>query len=48
MSYGYDFVFFRNVLVLKLSVGVSYNYLGLINFESNSINKMVLKNGISS
>ncbi|WQY19102.1 vacuolating cytotoxin autotransporter [Helicobacter pylori] len=47
-SYGYDFAFFRNALVLKPSVGVSYNHLGSTNFESNSINKAALKNGASS
>ncbi|GHQ59259.1 hypothetical protein VN0382_11110 [Helicobacter pylori] len=47
-SYGYDFVFFRNALVLKPSVGVSYNHLGSTNFESNSTNKTALKNGASS
>ncbi len=47
-SYGYDFAFFRNALVLKPSVGVSYNHLGSTNFESNSTNKAALKNGSSS
>ncbi|MCQ2621976.1 vacuolating cytotoxin autotransporter [Helicobacter pylori] len=47
-SYGYDFAFFRNALVLKPSVGVSYNHLGSTNFESNSANKAALKNGASS
>ncbi|GAA7674206.1 autotransporter vacuolating cytotoxin VacA [Helicobacter pylori] len=47
-SYGYDFVFFRNALVLKPSVGVSYNHLGSTNFESNSTSKAALKNGASS
>ncbi|GAA8121285.1 autotransporter vacuolating cytotoxin VacA [Helicobacter pylori] len=47
-SYGYDFVFFRNALVLKPSVGVSYNHLGSTNFKSNSANKVALKNGASS
>ncbi|GAA9276815.1 autotransporter vacuolating cytotoxin VacA [Helicobacter pylori] len=47
-SYGYDFVFFRNALVLKPSVGVSYNHLGSTNFESNSANQVALKNGASS
>ncbi|GAA7404891.1 autotransporter vacuolating cytotoxin VacA [Helicobacter pylori] len=47
-SYGYDFVFFRNALVLKPSVGVSYNHLGSTNFESNSTHKATLKNGASS
>ncbi len=47
-SYGYDFAFFRNALVLKPSVGVSYNHLGSTNFESNSANKVALKNGASS
>ncbi|GAA9241326.1 autotransporter vacuolating cytotoxin VacA [Helicobacter pylori] len=47
-SYGYDFAFFRNALVLKPSVGVSYNHLGSTNFESNSTNKTALKNGASS
>ncbi len=47
-SYGYDFAFFRNALVLKPSVGVSYNHLGSTNFESNSTNKAALKNGASS
>ncbi|GAA7431132.1 autotransporter vacuolating cytotoxin VacA [Helicobacter pylori] len=47
-SYGYDFAFFRNALVLKPSVGVSYNHLGSTNFESNSTNKAALKNGGSS
>ncbi|GAA8887993.1 autotransporter vacuolating cytotoxin VacA [Helicobacter pylori] len=47
-SYGYDFVFLRNALVLKPSVGVSYNHLGSTNFESNSTNKTALKNGASS
>ncbi len=46
-SYGYDFAFFRNALVLKPSVGVSYNYLGSTNFKSNS-NQVALKNGASS
>ncbi|WQT22950.1 vacuolating cytotoxin autotransporter [Helicobacter pylori] len=46
-SYGYDFAFFRNALVLKPSVGVSYNHLGSTNFESNS-NQVALKNGASS
>ncbi|GAA7379853.1 autotransporter vacuolating cytotoxin VacA [Helicobacter pylori] len=48
-SYGYDFAFFRNALVLKPSVGVSYNHLGSTNFKSNSANiKVALKNGASS
>ncbi|GAA9265480.1 autotransporter vacuolating cytotoxin VacA [Helicobacter pylori] len=47
-SYGYDFAFFRNALVLKPSVSVSYNHLGSTNFESNSTNKTALKNGASS
>ncbi len=47
-SYGYDFAFFRNALVLKPSVGVSYNHLGSTNFESNSTHKTALKNGASS
>ncbi|MCQ2768336.1 vacuolating cytotoxin autotransporter [Helicobacter pylori] len=47
-SYGYDFAFFKNALVLKPSVGVSYNHLGSTNFESNSTNKAALKNGASS
>ncbi|GAA7594824.1 autotransporter vacuolating cytotoxin VacA [Helicobacter pylori] len=47
-SYGYDFAFFRNALVLKPSVGVSYNHLGSTNFESNSTHKTALKNGSSS
>ncbi|GAA7290180.1 vacuolating cytotoxin autotransporter [Helicobacter pylori] len=46
-SYGYDFAFFRNALVLKPSVGVSYNHLGSTNFKSNS-NQVALKNGASS
>ncbi|MCQ2652631.1 vacuolating cytotoxin autotransporter [Helicobacter pylori] len=46
-SYGYDFAFFRNALVLKPSVGVSYNHLGSTNFKSNS-NQVALKNGSSS
>ncbi|WP_387304989.1 vacuolating cyotoxin family protein [Helicobacter pylori] len=47
-SYGYDFVFFKNALVLKPSVGVSYNHLGSTNFKSNSTNQVALKNGASS
>nr|BBG20826.1 vacuolating cytotoxin [Helicobacter pylori] len=47
-SYGYDFAFFRNALVLKPSVGVSYNHLGSTNFKSNSANQVALKNGASS
>ncbi|WP_120879820.1 vacuolating cytotoxin autotransporter [Helicobacter pylori] len=47
-SYGYDFAFFRNALVLKPSVGVSYNHLGSTNFKSNSNQKVALKNGASS
>ncbi|GAA8551720.1 autotransporter vacuolating cytotoxin VacA [Helicobacter pylori] len=47
-SYGYDFAFFRNALVLKPSVGMSYNHLGSTNFESNSTHKTALKNGASS
>ncbi|GAA8324974.1 autotransporter vacuolating cytotoxin VacA [Helicobacter pylori] len=47
-SYGYDFAFFRNALVLKPSVGVSYNHLGSTNFKSNSANKVALSNGSSS
>ncbi|WRD25266.1 vacuolating cytotoxin autotransporter [Helicobacter pylori] len=47
-SYGYDFAFFRNALVLKPSVGVSYNHLGSTNFKSNSTNKVALSNGSSS
>ncbi len=47
-SYGYDFAFFRNALVLKPSVGVSYNHLGSTNFKSNSANKVALSNGASS
>ncbi|GAA8161099.1 autotransporter vacuolating cytotoxin VacA [Helicobacter pylori] len=47
-SYGYDFAFFRNALVLKPSVGVSYNHLGSTNFKSNSTNQVALKNGSSS
>ncbi|MGL2759491.1 vacuolating cyotoxin family protein [Helicobacter pylori] len=46
-SYGYDFAFFRNALVLKPSVGVSYNHLGSTNFKSNS-QLVALKNGASS
>ncbi len=46
-SYGYDFAFFRNALVLKPSVGVNYNHLGSTNFKSNS-NQVALKNGSSS
>ncbi len=46
-SYGYDFAFFRNALVLKPSVGVSYNHLGSTNFKSNS-NQVALKNGANS
>ncbi|WQZ94046.1 vacuolating cytotoxin autotransporter [Helicobacter pylori] len=46
-SYGYDFAFFKNALVLKPSVGVSYNHLGSTNFKSNS-NQVALKNGSSS
>lgn len=45
-SYGYDFAFFRNALVLKPSVGVSYNHLGSTNFKSNSANKVALSNGL--
>ncbi|WQX97800.1 vacuolating cytotoxin autotransporter [Helicobacter pylori] len=47
-SYGYDFAFFRNALVLKPSVGVSYNHLGSTNFKNNSTNQVALKNGSSS
>ncbi|GAA8900347.1 autotransporter vacuolating cytotoxin VacA [Helicobacter pylori] len=47
-SYGYDFAFFKNALVLKPSVGVSYNHLGSTNFESSSTHKTALKNGASS
>nr|BBG20827.1 vacuolating cytotoxin [Helicobacter pylori] len=47
-SYGYDFAFFRNALVLKPSVGVSYNLYGSTNFKSNSNQKVALKNGSSS
>ncbi|GAA7277692.1 vacuolating cytotoxin autotransporter [Helicobacter pylori] len=47
-SYGYDFAFFRNALVLKPSVGLSYNHLGSTNFKSNSTNQVALKNGSSS
>ncbi len=47
-SYGYDFAFFRNALVLKPSVGVSYNHLGSTNFKSNSNQKVALKNGTIS
>ncbi|MGL2688437.1 vacuolating cytotoxin autotransporter [Helicobacter pylori] len=47
-SYGYDFAFFRNALVLKPSVGVSYNHLGSTNFKSNSTNQAALSNGSSS
>ncbi len=47
-SYGYDFAFFRNALVLKPSVGVSYNHLGSTNFKSNSTNQVALSNGSSS
>ncbi|WP_100957610.1 vacuolating cyotoxin family protein [Helicobacter pylori] len=47
-SYGYDFAFFRNALVLKPSVGVSYNHLGSTNFKSNSANQVALKNGEQS
>ncbi len=47
-SYGYDFAFFRNALVLKPSVGVSYNHLGSTNFKSNSNPQVALKNGASS
>ncbi|WP_390121054.1 vacuolating cyotoxin family protein, partial [Helicobacter pylori] len=47
-SYGYDFAFFRNALVLKPSVGVSYKHLGSTNFKSNSANQVALKNGASS
>ncbi|GAA7547089.1 autotransporter vacuolating cytotoxin VacA [Helicobacter pylori] len=46
-SYGYDFAFFRNALVVKPSVGVNYNHLGSTNFKSNS-NQVALKNGASS
>ncbi|EMG88250.1 outer membrane autotransporter barrel domain protein [Helicobacter pylori GAM115Ai] len=47
-SYGYDFAFFRNALVLKPSVGVGYNHLGSTNFKSNSTNKVALSDGASS
>ncbi|EJB96646.1 vacuolating cyotoxin family protein [Helicobacter pylori] len=47
-SYGYDFAFFRNALVLKPSVGVGYNMLGSTNFKSNSQSQVALKNGASS
>ncbi len=47
-SYGYDFAFFRNALVLKPSVGVGYNHLGSTNFKSNSQSQVALKNGASS
>ncbi len=47
-SYGYDFAFFKNALVLKPSVGVSYNHLGSTNFKSNSNQKVALSNGASS
>ncbi|MCQ2675370.1 vacuolating cytotoxin autotransporter [Helicobacter pylori] len=47
-SYGYDFAFFRNALVLKPSVGVGYNHLGSTNFKSNSQSQVALKNGTSS
>ncbi len=47
-SYGYDFAFFRNALVLKPSVGMSYNHLGSTNFKSNSQSQVALKNGASS
>ncbi|WP_120866924.1 vacuolating cytotoxin autotransporter [Helicobacter pylori] len=47
-SYGYDFAFFKNALVLKPSVGVSYNHIGSTNFKSNSTNQAALKNGSSS
>ncbi len=47
-SYGYDFAFFRNALVLKPSVGVIYNHFGSTNFESNSTNKVALSDGASS
>ncbi|NHB17377.1 autotransporter vacuolating cytotoxin VacA [Helicobacter pylori] len=47
-SYGYDFAFFRNALVLKPSVGVGYNHLGSTNFKSNSANKVALSDGASS
>ncbi|GAA8432057.1 vacuolating cytotoxin autotransporter [Helicobacter pylori] len=47
-SYGYDFAFFKNALVLKPSVGVSYNHLGSTNFKSNSQSQVALKNGASS
>ncbi|WRE22894.1 vacuolating cytotoxin autotransporter [Helicobacter pylori] len=47
-SYGYDFAFFKNALVLKPSVGVSYNHLGSTNFKSNSNQKVALSNGSSS
>ncbi|GAA8390030.1 hypothetical protein HpDR43_06480 [Helicobacter pylori] len=47
-SYGYDFAFFRNALVLKPSVGVGYNHLGSTNFKSNSQSPVALKNGASS
>ncbi len=47
-SYGYDFAFFRNALVLKPSVGISYNHLGSTNFKSNSNQKVALSNGSSS
>ncbi|WRC11281.1 vacuolating cytotoxin autotransporter [Helicobacter pylori] len=47
-SYGYDFAFFRNALVLKPSVALSYNHLGSTNFKSNSTNKVALSNGSSS
>ncbi len=46
-SYGYDFAFFRNALVLKPSVGVSYNHLGSTNFKSNST-KAALSDGANS
>ncbi|MUU62899.1 vacuolating cyotoxin family protein [Helicobacter pylori] len=47
-SYGYDFAFFRNALVLKPSVGVGYNQFGSTNFKSNSQSQVALKNGASS
>lgn len=47
-SYGYDFAFFKNALVLKPSVGVIYTHFGSTNFESNSTNKAALNDGASS
>ncbi|AFI04080.1 vacuolating cyotoxin family protein [Helicobacter cetorum] len=46
-SYGYDFTFLNSALVLKPSVGVSYQNLGTTNIQSHST-QLALSNGANN